>query len=63
MEVIAEMCPNIQVNVIDLNEERFSYWNDNCLLKLTVYKPRLIELSFWFWKRPIKRKIDLLNNR
>ena len=63
MEVISEMCLNIQVNVIDLNEERFSHWNDNCLSKLTVYEYRLIKLSFWFLKRSIKRKIDLLNNR
>lgn len=38
MEVIAEMCTNIQVNVIHLNEERINHWNDDDLSKLTVYE-------------------------
>ena len=28
MAVIADRCPDIQVNVVDLNEDRISAWND-----------------------------------
>ena len=41
MAVIADRCPNIQVNVVDLNEARIVAWNDPDLSKLPVYEPGL----------------------
>ncbi len=41
MAVIADRCPNIQVNVVDLNEARIAAWNDPDLSKLPVYEPGL----------------------
>ena len=31
MAVIADKCPNIQIDVVDLNNERISNWNNNNL--------------------------------
>lgn len=41
MAVIADRCPHIQVNVVDLNEARIAAWNDLDLSKLPVYEPGL----------------------
>ncbi len=41
MAVIADRCPEIQVNVVDLNEERVAAWNDKNLQNLPVYEPGL----------------------
>ena len=41
MAVIADRCPEIQVNVVDLNAARISAWNDEDLSKLPVYEPGL----------------------
>ncbi len=41
MAVIADRCPSIQVNVVDLNENRIKDWNDSDLSKLPVYEPGL----------------------
>ncbi len=41
MAVIADHCPQIQVTVVDLNEERISAWNNEDLTKLPVYEPGL----------------------
>lgn len=41
MAVIADRCPQIQVNVVDLNEARIAAWNDLDLNKLPVYEPGL----------------------
>ena len=41
MAVIADRCPQIQVNVVDLNEARIAAWNDLDLSKLPVYEPGL----------------------
>lgn len=38
--VMAAMCPNIQVTVVDVSKERISQWNSE---KLPIY-----EVSFWF---------------
>ena len=41
MAVLAEKCPHIQINVVDLNEERIKNWNNNDLSKLPIYEPGL----------------------
>ena len=37
MSVMAEQCPNIIINVVDLNEEKIKNWNNPDLDKLPVY--------------------------
>ena len=44
MSVIASNCPNINVVVVDINEERINSWNDKDLGKLPVYEPGLNKL-------------------
>ena len=41
MAVLAKYCPNIRVNVVDINEERIRLWNCSDLKKLPVYEPNL----------------------
>ena len=44
MSVIAEKCPDIKVNVIDINQERINSWNNSDLDKLPIYEPKLKEI-------------------
>lgn len=44
MAVIAEKCPNIDVEVVDLNEERIKDWNHKDLDKLPIFEPGLAEI-------------------
>ena len=44
MSVIAKNCPNIQVSVVDINENRIALWNDKDLSKLPIYEPGLKEI-------------------
>jgi len=41
MTVIADKCPNIRVEVVDLNQKRIADWNDADLNKLPIYEPGL----------------------
>ena len=41
MSVIALNCPDWQVNLVDLNEERIKAWNNKDLSKLPVFEPGL----------------------
>ena len=41
MAVIANHCPNIQINVVDLNEQKINAWNNLDLSNLPVYEPGL----------------------
>ena len=41
MSVMAEKCPDITINVVDLNEERIKNWNNPDLDKLPIYEPGL----------------------
>ena len=41
MAVIADRCPEVQVTVVDLNQERIDAWNDDDLGRLPVYEPGL----------------------
>ena len=44
MAVIANKCPNIQVEVVDINLERIKNWNSDDLSKLPIYEPGLKEI-------------------
>ena len=44
MAVIAENCPNILVNVVDINSERIKKWNSNDLNQLPIYEPGLSDI-------------------
>ena len=37
MSVIASKCPNIIVNVVDINKKRIDLWNSDDLKKLPIY--------------------------
>ena len=45
MSVIAHKCPEIQVNVIDINEERIKAWNNADTSTLPIYEPGLDEIA------------------
>jgi len=44
MAVIADRCPDIQVDVVDLNKARIEAWNDKNLANLPVFEPGLDEV-------------------
>jgi UDPglucose 6-dehydrogenase len=44
MAVIADNCPNIQIEVVDVSEERIKQWNSEDLDKLPIYEPGLSEI-------------------
>ena len=44
MAVIAQKCPHINVNVVDLNQQRIDDWNEPDLDKLPVYEPGLADV-------------------
>ncbi len=44
MAVIALKCPNIIVNVLDINKDKINKWNSNDLDDLPVYEPGLSEI-------------------
>ena len=44
MAVIADNCPDIKINVVDLNEERIRLWNSSDLNKIPIFEPGLSEI-------------------
>lgn len=44
MAVIAQKCPQIQVTVVDLNQERIAAWNDADVNTIPIYEPGLAEI-------------------
>ncbi len=44
MAVIAQKCPHIKVNVVDINPARIAAWNDEDLNNLPIYEPGLKEV-------------------
>ena len=44
MAVIAQKCPHIKVNVVDINPARIAAWNDADLDNLPIYEPGLKEV-------------------
>ena len=46
MAMIAYKCPDIEVNVVDLNAERIKEWNDKDCKNLPIYEPGLDEIIY-----------------
>ena len=44
MSVIADNCPEIEVNIVDINQERINLWNSPDLNNLPIYEPGLDEI-------------------
>ncbi|MFA9189932.1 UDP-glucose 6-dehydrogenase [Flavobacterium sp. FZUC8N2.13] len=44
MAIIAQKCPQIQVTVVDLNEERIAAWNHTDVSQIPIYEPGLSEI-------------------
>ncbi|MGL2994173.1 UDP-glucose 6-dehydrogenase [Flavobacterium sp. TSSA_36] len=44
MAVIAQKCPQIQVTVVDLNQERIAAWNAADVNEIPIYEPGLAEV-------------------
>ncbi len=44
MSVIANKCPEIRVEVVDMNNERINLWNSPNLIDLPIYEPGLEEI-------------------
>ncbi len=44
MAVFAKHCPDIQINVVDLNKERIEKWNSKDLNDLPIYEPGLDQI-------------------
>ena len=44
MAVIADKCPDIAIEVVDLNLERINNWNNKDLTKLPIFEPGLAEI-------------------
>jgi UDPglucose 6-dehydrogenase len=44
MAVIAQKCPHIKVNVVDINPKRIADWNSSNLDDLPIYEPGLVEV-------------------
>ena len=63
MAVIADKCPSIKVDVVDLNKERIKNWNNIDFSKLPIYEPGLAEIvkrcrgRNLFFTNSIKEKI------
>ena len=65
MAVIAKNCPNVTVNVVDVNEDRISAWNSPDFKKLPIFEPGLDEIikntrgKNLFFSTEISREIEL----
>ena len=44
MSVIADRCPHLNINVVDLNKKRIEAWNSKDLTKLPIFEPGLEEV-------------------
>ena len=44
MSVFADKCKDIVFNVVDVNNERITAWNNNDLTKLPIFEPGLDEV-------------------
>ena len=44
MSVIADKCPSLTVNVVDINEDRINSWNNEDLENLPIFEPGLSEI-------------------
>jgi len=62
MAVIAQKCPEITVNVVDINVQRIADWNDEDLDKLPIYEPGLKEVVAEARGRNLFFSIDIENS-
>ncbi len=62
MSVIADRCPDIKVNVVDINLERINAWNSKNLEDLPIYEPGLKEIVSRCRGRNLYFSTDLENN-
>ena len=44
MAVFADKCPQLNIEIVDINEERINDWNENDLTKLPIFEPYLKEI-------------------
>ena len=44
MAVFAKNCPDIEFEVVDINQDRINAWNSNDLSKLPIFEPNLAEI-------------------
>ena len=44
MAVIADKCPDIEVNIVDINKDKISQWNNKNLELLPIYEPGLADI-------------------
>ena len=44
MAVMAKHCPNLEINVVDINQDRINSWNDENLDNLPIYEPGLKDI-------------------
>ena len=44
MSVIADACPDLEINVVDINKERIEAWNHTDLKKLPIFEPGLDQI-------------------
>ena len=44
MAVIADRCPEIMINVVDIDEKRISHWNNPDTSSLPIYEPGLEDI-------------------
>ncbi len=44
MAVISDHCPDIEVTLVDINENKIAAWNDSDLMNLPIYEPGLKEI-------------------
>ena len=64
MSLIASKCPEITVNVVDINQSRIDLWNHDDLDKLPIYEPGLKEVvseargKNLFFSTEVDRAID-----
>ena len=45
MAVIADKCPDIQINIVDINKERIDAWNNHDISQLPVFEPGLDKIK------------------
>ena len=64
MAMIAFKCPDIKVDVVDINSERIEKWNSENLDELPIYEPGLSEIikkcrnNIYFFQIKLKKIIN-----
>ena len=61
MSVIAKYCPEITINVVDINQERINRWNGDCKT-LPIYEPGLAEIVSEFRGKNLFFSSDIKNS-